>query len=39
MYILNFFRIICYINFTLTYTPIGGICFFLHVTMETAANK
>ena len=39
MYLLIFFKYICYFNFSLNYTTIGDICFYLYVTMETVANK
>ena len=34
-----YFKFLYYFNFSLNYTPISGICFYLRVAMETVANK
>ena len=35
----NYFKYICYLNFTLEYNRSSDTCFYLHVTMETVANE
>ena len=35
----KYFKYICYFNFSLNYTPISDICFYLYVAMETVVIK